>query len=69
MIRVDLRPSDDSSLTWSGREREEGEWKEQERGGRREEREKEKRRRRGGEGGSKRNQKEGGRVEKGKGET
>lgn len=38
-MRVDLRPSDDSSLTWSGREREERGWKEEERGGKREERE------------------------------
>lgn len=45
VMRVDLRPSDDSSLTWSGREREERGWKEEERGGRREEREREEKRR------------------------
>lgn len=65
-MRVDLRPSDDSSLTWSGREGEEGVEGGGKRGKTGREREREKRRR-GGEGGSKENQKEGGRVEKGKG--
>lgn len=46
VIRVDLRPSDDSSLTWSGREREEGEWRSRKEG---EDGKRERKRRGGGE--------------------
>ena len=46
VIRVDLRPSDDSSLTWRGREREEGEWRSRKEG---EDGKRERKRRGGGE--------------------